>query len=47
MKFVLISFFLSGLIMAINLINNLTVFGEIYDEEKIVNNKLAKNIVIL
>ena len=47
MKFVLISFFLLGLIMAINLINNLTVSGEIYDEEKIVNNKLAKNIVIL
>ena len=47
MKFVLISFFLFGLIMAINLINNLTVSGEIYDEEKIVNNQLAKNIVIL
>ena len=41
MKFVLISFFLFGLIMTINLINIPPVFGEIYTEKKIDNNQLA------
>ena len=41
MKFVLISFFLFGLIMAINLINIPPVSGEIYTEKKIDNNQLA------
>ena len=40
MKLAVISFFLFGLIMAINLINNHPVSGEIY-EEKIANNQLA------
>ena len=42
MKFVLISFFLIGFILKINLINALPVFGEIYTEKKIANNHLAK-----
>jgi len=41
MKFVLISFFLFVLIMAINITNGLPVFGEIYKEKKIANNQLA------
>ena len=41
MKFVLISFFLFGLIIIINLINILPVSGEIYIEKKIANNRLA------
>ena len=41
MKFVLISFFLFGLIMAINITNGLPVSGEIYKEKKIANNQLA------
>ena len=41
MKFILISFFLFGLIMAINLTNGLPVSGEIYKEKKISNNQLA------
>ena len=41
MKFVLISFFLFGLIMAINLTNGLPVSGDIYIEKKIANNQLA------
>ena len=41
MKFVLISF-LIGLIIKINLINALPIFGEIYIEQKIANNHLAK-----
>ena len=41
MKFVLISF-LIGLIIKINLINALPIFGEIYTEKKIANNHLAK-----
>ena len=41
MKFVLISFFLFGLIMTINLINIPPVSGEIYTEKKIDNNQLA------
>ena len=41
MKFVLISFFLFGLILIINLINNLPVSGEIFTEQKIANNQLA------
>ena len=41
MKFILISFFLFGLIMAINLTNGLPVSGEIYKEKKIANNQLA------
>ena len=42
MKFVLISFFLIGLIIKINLLNALPIFGEIYTEKKIANNQLAK-----
>ena len=42
MKLAVISFFLFGLIMAINLINNHPVSGEIYEEKKIVDNQLAK-----
>ena len=41
MKFVLISFFLIGFIVKINLINVLPIFGEIYTEKKITNNHLA------
>ena len=41
MKFVLISF-LIGFIIKINLINALPIFGEIYIEQKIANNHLAK-----
>ena len=41
MKFILISFFLFGLILAINITNDLPVSGEIYKEKKIANNKLA------
>ena len=41
MKFVLISFFLFGLMMAINITNGLPVSGEIYKEKKIANNQLA------
>ena len=42
MKFVLISFFLIGFILKINLINALPIFGETYTEKKIANNHLAK-----
>ena len=42
MKLVLISFFLIGFIVKINLINVLPIFGEIYTEKKIANNHLAK-----
>ena len=42
MKFVLISFFLIGSILKINLINSLPIFGEMYTEKKIANNHLAK-----
>ena len=41
MKFVLISFFLFLLIMAINITNGLPVSGEIYIEKKIATNQLA------
>ena len=41
MKFVLISFFLFGLILVINITNGLPVSGEIYKEKKIANNQLA------
>ena len=41
MKFVLISF-LIGFTIIINLINALPIFGEIYTEEKITDNHLAK-----
>ena len=41
MKFVLISFFLIGFIVKINLINVLPVFGELYTENKIANNNLV------
>ena len=41
MKFVLISFFLFLLIMAINITNGLPVSGEIYKAKKIANNQLA------
>jgi len=42
MKFVLISFFLIGFIIKINLINALPIFWEIYTDKKIANNHLAK-----
>ena len=42
MKFVLISFFLIGFIVKINLIDVLPIFGEIYTVKKIANNHLAK-----
>ena len=42
MKSFLISFFLFGLTITINLINSLPVSGEIYVEKKIANNQLAK-----
>jgi len=41
MKFILISFFLFGLIMAINLTNGPPALGEIYLEKKIANNQFA------
>ena len=41
MKLVLISLFLLGLILAINITNCLPVSGEIYKEKKIANNQLA------
>ena len=41
MKLDLISFFLFGLILAINITNGLPVSGEIYKEKKIANNQLA------
>ena len=41
MKFVIISFFLIGLTLKINLINSTHIFGDI-QEKKIVNNHLAK-----
>ena len=41
MKFVLISFFLIGFMVKINLINALPIFEEIYIEKKIANNHLA------
>jgi len=41
MKLVLISLFLLGLILAINITNGLPVSGEIYKEKKIANNPLA------
>jgi len=43
MKFIIISFFLIGLILKMNLINSLPVFGEIYKEKKIATNQLAIN----
>tara|TARA_B100000886_G_scaffold46690_1_gene28657 strand:- start:105 stop:533 length:429 start_codon:yes stop_codon:yes gene_type:complete len=42
MKLVLISFFLIGLTLKINLINSGDMFGEIYTEKKLANNYLAK-----
>ena len=42
MKFVLISFFLIGSILKINLINSLPIFVEMDTEKKITNNYLAK-----
>ena len=42
MKFVLIPFFLIGLIIKINFINIPPIFGELYLEKKIANNDLAK-----
>ena len=41
MKLVLISLFLFGLILAINITNGQPVSGEIYKEKKIANNQLA------
>ena len=42
MKFALISFLLIGFIVKIDLINSLPISGEIYINNKITNNKLAK-----
>ena len=42
MKFILISFFLIGLTLKINLINNTNLFGNIYSKNKIDNNHLAE-----
>ena len=42
MRFVLISFFLVGIIVNIIFINGLPIFGEIYTEKKVANNHLAK-----
>ena len=42
MKLILVSFFLVGLIVKINLINGLPIFGGMYTEKKIANNQLAK-----
>ena len=42
MKFVLISFILIGLTLKINLINSTHIFGNIYKENNIGNNHLAK-----
>ena len=42
MKLVLISFFLIGLTMKINLINTSPILGEISREKQIVNNQLAE-----
>ena len=42
MKFVIISFFLVGLTMKINLISNMTFIGDIYLEDKTVHNQLAE-----
>ena len=42
MKFVFISFFLIGLFVKINLINDPPKFGQIYKEKKTSNNQLAK-----
>ena len=42
MKFVLISFFLFGFIVKINLTNSLPILGEINSEKKIADNYLAK-----
>jgi len=41
MKLVLISFFLIGLTLKINLINTMPLSGEIHKEKKIANNQLA------
>ena len=42
MKFALISFFLIGFILRINVVNSLPIFGEQYIENKIATNHLAK-----
>ena len=42
MKFILLAFFLIGLTTKINLTNSLTISGEIYTNNKITNNQLAK-----
>ena len=41
MKFALISLLLLGFIVKINLINGLSIFGELYSQGKIANNYLA------
>ena len=43
MKLVLISFFLIGLFLKINLLDSIPVLGEIYIEKKVANNQLAIN----
>jgi len=42
MKFIIISFFLIGLSLRMNPINNMPVFGNTYLEKNIANNHLAK-----
>ena len=42
MKIILLAFFLIGLTTKINLANSLTISGEIYTNNKITNNQLAK-----
>ena len=42
MKLILISFFLIGLTLKINLINSTHIFGNIYLEKRMANNHLAK-----
>ena len=42
MKFVIISFFLIGLTIKINLISSMPLVGDIYYEEKIAHNQLAE-----
>ena len=42
MKFVLISFFIIGLTLKINVVNSLHIFGNIHIDKKIANNHLAK-----
>ena len=42
MRFVLISFFIIGLTLKINVVNSMHIYGNTYMEKKIVDNPLAK-----